>query len=111
MILTSSGGFAIFRSVAKTGMVDGFAQLLAEGKLPEALGRPTVILFGMDQEGGGRDARATVDAAIRRHLRPELVNRLTLIAEALLSEKIAAGQRIHLEASGHQIQFRQCSTP
>jgi len=43
LILTSSGGFAIFRSLGKTGMVEGFAQLLAEGKLPVALGRPAVI--------------------------------------------------------------------
>ena len=28
--------------VGKTGIVEGFAQLLAEGKLPEALGRPAV---------------------------------------------------------------------
>ena len=29
--------------VGKTGVVEGFAQLLAEGKLPDALGRPAVI--------------------------------------------------------------------
>ena len=29
--------------VGKTGIVEGFAQLLAEGKLPDALGRPAVI--------------------------------------------------------------------
>jgi ATP-dependent Clp protease ATP-binding subunit ClpA len=28
--------------VGKTGIVEGFAQLLAEGKLPDALGRPAV---------------------------------------------------------------------
>jgi ATP-dependent Clp protease ATP-binding subunit ClpC len=80
--------------VGKTGIVEGFAQLLAEGKLAQALGRPAVIVltsnlgagqmrrkmgFGMEQDGGGQDARATVEAAIRRHLRPELVNRLTRI--------------------------------
>jgi hypothetical protein len=35
----------------------------------------------------------------------------TLIAEALLSGNIAAGQAIRLEANGDQIQFRQCSRP
>jgi ATP-dependent Clp protease ATP-binding subunit ClpA len=35
--------------------------------------------FGMEEDGGGRDACATVGEAIRRHLRPELVNRLTKI--------------------------------
>jgi len=29
--------------VGKTGIVEGFAQLLVEGKLPDALGRPAVI--------------------------------------------------------------------
>jgi len=29
--------------VGKTGIVEGFAQLLAEGKLPDALGKPAVI--------------------------------------------------------------------
>ena len=42
-MLLSSGGFAIFRGVGKNGVVGGFAQLLAEGKVPEALGRPAVI--------------------------------------------------------------------
>jgi ATP-dependent Clp protease ATP-binding subunit ClpC len=36
--------------------------------------------FGVDEEeGGGLDARATEDEAIRRHLRPELLNRLTKV--------------------------------
>lgn len=29
--------------VGKTGIVEGFAQLMADGKLPEDLGRPAVI--------------------------------------------------------------------
>jgi len=131
-------------------------------------------------EDHGRAARAPLEEAVRRHLRPELVNRLTkvvhfkqldtgtvreilgklvadfnlrladrgvtveldgsaeelivqegfseeygarnlervmdrlmgsLIADALLSGKITDGQRIHLEASGDQIQFRQCASP
>ena len=33
----------------------------------------------MEQDGGGQDARATVEEAIRRHLRPGLVNRLTKV--------------------------------
>ena len=35
--------------------------------------------FGMEEDGGRRDACATVEEAVRRHLRPELVNRLTKI--------------------------------
>ena len=143
----------------------------------------------MDGKDHGRDARAPLEEAIRRHLRPELVNRLTkivhfrplgmetareilrklvwelnerlanvagvveahagrvtveldqsaeelilregfseeygarnlervmdrmlgtLIAEALLSGKITAGQTIRLEANGYQIQFCHRSTP
>ncbi len=181
-------------------VLDLFLQIFDEGTLTDAQGRKcdfreaVIILtsnlgtgqvkrkmgFGMEQEGGGQDARATAEEAIRRHLRPELVNRLTkivhfkpldsgtvreilgkllaalnerladrgvtveldesaeelilregfseeygarnlervmdrmlgtLIAEALLSGNIAAGQAIRLEANGDQIQFRQCSRP
>ena len=48
--------------------------------------------FGMELEGGGQDARATVEEAIRRHL---------------LTGKITAGQTIRLEANGDRIQFRR----
>ncbi|MCX6879110.1 MAG: AAA family ATPase [Verrucomicrobia bacterium] len=80
-------------------VLDLFLQIFDEGALTDAQGRKgdfreaVIILtsnlgagqtrrkmgFGMEQEGGGQDARATVDEAIRRHLRPELVNRLTRI--------------------------------
>jgi ATP-dependent Clp protease ATP-binding subunit ClpA len=36
--------------------------------------------FGAEEEGSGRDARATLEEeAIRKHLRPELLNRLTKV--------------------------------
>ena len=80
-------------------VLDLFLQIFDEGTLTNAQGRKcdfresVIILtsnlgtgqmrrkmgFGMEQEGGGQDARATEDEAIRRHLRPELVNRLTRI--------------------------------
>ncbi|MCX6879113.1 MAG: AAA family ATPase, partial [Verrucomicrobia bacterium] len=80
-------------------VLDLFLQIFDEAALTDAQGRKgdfresVIILtsnlgagqmrrkmgFGMEQEGGGQDARATVDEAIRRHLRPELVNRLTRI--------------------------------
>jgi ATP-dependent Clp protease ATP-binding subunit ClpA len=76
-----------------------FLQIFDEGTLTDAQGRKcdfreaVIILtsnlgtgqvkrkmgFGMEQEGGGQDARATAEEAIRRHLRPEMVNRLTNI--------------------------------
>ena len=81
-------------------VLDLFLQIFDEGTLTDAQGRKcdfwesVIILtsnlgsgvvkkrrigFGMEEEGGGRDARATVEEAIRKHLRPELVNRLTKI--------------------------------
>ena len=80
-------------------VLDLFLQIFDEGTLTDAQGRKcdfresVIVLtsnlgtgqvkrkmgFGMEQEGGGQDARATVEDAIRRHLRPELVNRLTRI--------------------------------
>jgi ATP-dependent Clp protease ATP-binding subunit ClpA len=75
-------------------------------------------------EDHGRAARAPLDEAIRRHLRPELVNRLTrivhfkplgmetvreilgkLIAEALLGGKITAGQALRAVAEGESLRF------
>jgi ATP-dependent Clp protease ATP-binding subunit ClpA len=46
--------------VGKTGLVEGFAQLLADGKLPEALGRPAVIEISLTSlvAGSPRGARA-----------------------------------------------------
>ena len=50
--------------------IDEIHLLLGAGQIKRKLG------FGMEQDGGGQDARATVEETIRRHLRPELVNRL-----------------------------------
>jgi ATP-dependent Clp protease ATP-binding subunit ClpA len=82
-------------------VLDLFLQIFDEGTLTDAQGRKcdfresVIILtsnlgsgvvknrrmgFGMEEEeGGGQDARATVEEAIRKHLRPELVNRLTKV--------------------------------
>ena len=82
-------------------VLDLFLQIFDEGKLTDAQGRKcdfrqaVIILtsnlgtggvvkrrlgFGAEDEAGGeQDARATVEEAIRKHLRPELVNRLTKI--------------------------------
>jgi ATP-dependent Clp protease ATP-binding subunit ClpA len=54
--------------VGKTGIVEGFAQLLAEGKLSDALGRPAVIEISLT----------------------------SLVAEALQGGKITDGQTIRL---------------
>jgi ATP-dependent Clp protease ATP-binding subunit ClpC len=82
-------------------VLDLFLQIFDEGKLTDAQGRKcdfreaVIILtsnlgtggvvkrrlgFGAEEDAGGeQDARATVEEAIRKHLRPELVNRLTKI--------------------------------
>jgi ATP-dependent Clp protease ATP-binding subunit ClpC len=88
-------------------VLDLFLQIFDEGTLTDAQGRKcdfreaVIILtsnlgsggvvkrkmgFGAEEEAGGQDeaagvqaARATVEEAIRKHLRPELVNRLTKI--------------------------------
>jgi len=59
-----------------------------------------ILREGFSEEYGARNLERVMDRLLG-----------TLIAEALLSGKIAAGQNIHLEARGDQIQFRQCSTP
>ena len=182
-------------------VLDLFLQIFDEGKLTDAQGRKcdfreaVIILtsnlgtggvvkrkmgFGMADEAGEQDARATSDEAIRKQLRPELVNRLTkivhfkplgfetareilgkliadlnqrladrgvsvalsdgtkellleegfsemygarnlervidqklgaLIADALLSGKITAGQIIQMEAVAGSIQIRECISP
>jgi ATP-dependent Clp protease ATP-binding subunit ClpA len=82
-------------------VLDLFLQIFDEGTLTDAQGRKcdfreSVIImtsnlgsgvkkkrrmgFGMEEEeGDGLDARATAEEAIRKHLRPELVNRLTKV--------------------------------
>lgn len=81
-------------------ILDLFLQIFDEGSMTDAQGRKCdfresiIILtsnlgaggvvkrkmgFGAEAEAGGQDARATVEEAIRRHLRPELINRLTKI--------------------------------
>ncbi len=85
-------------------VLDLFLQIFDEGTLTDAQGRKcdfreaVIILtsnlgtggvvkrkmgFGAEEEAGGQDARATVEEAIMKHLRPELVNRLTKIAHFL----------------------------
>ncbi len=176
-------------------VLDLFLQIFDEGTLTDSQGRKcdfresVIILtsnlgsggvakrrmgFGVEEEECGQDARAPVEEAIRKHLRPELVNRLTkvvhfkplgmetareilgkliedfnkrladrnvtvalderatelilregfseeygarnlertmdrllgsLVAEALLSRKITAGQTLHLKAVDGRIQF------
>lgn len=79
-------------------VLDLFLQIFDEGTLTDAQGRKcdfreSVIILAsnlgagerkkamgfMADETSGRDARAPVEEAIRRHLRPELVNRLTKV--------------------------------
>ena len=80
-------------------VLDLFLQIFDEGTLTDAQGRKcdfresAIVLtsnlgtgqvmrkmgFGMELEGGGQDARATAEEAIRHHPRPELVNRLTKV--------------------------------
>jgi ATP-dependent Clp protease ATP-binding subunit ClpA len=59
-----------------------------------------ILREGFSEEYGARNLERVMDRLLG-----------TLIAEALLSGKITAGKPIHLEASGDQIQFCQCSTP
>jgi ATP-dependent Clp protease ATP-binding subunit ClpC len=81
-------------------VLDLFLQIFDEGTLTDAQGRKcdfreaVIILtsnlgtggvvkrkmgFAAEEEAGGQDACAPVEEAIRKHLRPELVNRLTKI--------------------------------
>jgi ATP-dependent Clp protease ATP-binding subunit ClpC len=81
-------------------ILDLFLQIFDEGTLTDAQGRKcdfresVIILtsnlgsgevvkrrmgFGMEEEDCGQDAHAPVEEAIRKHLRPELVNRLTKV--------------------------------
>ena len=81
-------------------VLDLFLQIFDEGALTDAQGRKcdfresVIILtsnlgsggvvkrrmgFGMEEEESGQDAHAPVEEAIRKYLRPELVNRLTKV--------------------------------
>jgi ATP-dependent Clp protease ATP-binding subunit ClpC len=59
-----------------------------------------ILREGFSEEFGARNLERVMDRMLG-----------TLIAEALLSGKISAGQTIRLEANGDQIQFCLCSTP
>jgi len=55
--------------VGKTGIVEGFAQLLAEGKLPEALGRPAVIEISLTSLVAGTKYRGEFEERLEAVLR------------------------------------------
>ena len=59
-----------------------------------------ILREGFSEEYGARNLERVMDRMLG-----------TLIAEALLSGKISAGQAIRLEATGDQIQFCLCATP
>jgi ATP-dependent Clp protease ATP-binding subunit ClpC len=55
--------------VGKTGIVEGFAQLLAEGKLPEALGRPAVIEISLTSLVAGTKYRGEFEERLEAVVR------------------------------------------
>ncbi|MDP3848907.1 MAG: ATP-dependent Clp protease ATP-binding subunit [Luteolibacter sp.] len=55
--------------VGKTGIVEGFAQLLAEGKLPDALGRPTVIEISLTSLVAGTKYRGEFEERLEAVVR------------------------------------------
>ena len=55
--------------VGKTGLVEGFAQLLGEGKLPEALGRPTVIEISLTSLVAGTKFRGEFEERLEAVIR------------------------------------------
>ena len=55
--------------VGKTGMVEGFAQLLADGKLPEALGRPAVIEISLTSLVAGTKFRGEFEERLEAVIR------------------------------------------
>jgi ATP-dependent Clp protease ATP-binding subunit ClpC len=55
--------------VGKTGIVEGFAQLLAEGKLPEVLGRPAVIEISLTSLVAGTKYRGEFEERLEAVVR------------------------------------------
>ena len=55
--------------VGKTGMVEGFAQLLVAGKLPEALGRPAVIEISLTSLVAGTKFRGEFEERLEAVIR------------------------------------------
>jgi ATP-dependent Clp protease ATP-binding subunit ClpA len=55
--------------VGKTGIVEGFAQLLAEGKLPDALGRPVVIEIFLTSRVAGTKYRGEFEERLEAVVR------------------------------------------
>jgi ATP-dependent Clp protease ATP-binding subunit ClpC len=127
-------------------ILDLFLQIFDEGTLTDAQGRKcdfreaVIILtsnlgsgvarkrrmgFGMEEEERGRDDHAPWEEAIRKHLRPELVNRLTKIvpfkplgmdtAREILGKLIAElngrleerGVTVELDASAEDLILRE----
>ncbi len=127
-------------------VLDLFLQIFDEGTLTDAQGRKcdfreaVIILtsnlgsgvarkrrmgFGMEEEECGQDAHAPWEEAIRKHLRPELVNRLTKIvpfnplgmdtAREILGKLIAElnermeerGVTVELDASAEDLILRE----
>lgn len=127
-------------------VLDLFLQIFDEGTLTDAQGRKcdfreaVIILtsnlgsgsakkrrmgFGMEEEERGQDAHAPWEEAIRKHLRPELVNRLTKIvpfkplgmdtAREILGKLIAElnlrleerGVTVELDASAEDLILRE----
>ena len=127
-------------------VLDLFLQIFDEGTLTDAQGRKcdfresVIILtsnlgsgvakkrrmgFGMEEEERGRDDHAPWEEAIRKHLRPELVNRLTKIvpfkplgmdtAREILGKLIAElngrleerGVTVELDASAEDLILRE----
>jgi ATP-dependent Clp protease ATP-binding subunit ClpC len=55
--------------VGKTGIVEGFAQLMAEGKLPEALGKPAVIEVSLSSLVAGTKYRGEFEERLEAVVR------------------------------------------
>jgi len=55
--------------VGKTGIVEGFAQLLAEGKIPDALGRPAVIEISLTSLVAGTKYRGQFEERLEAVVR------------------------------------------
>ena len=55
--------------VGKTGIVEGFAQLLVEGKLPEALGRPSLIEISLSSLVAGTKYRGEFEERLEAIVR------------------------------------------